>query len=123
MFATQTQAKQFFADKVIAQAAKEGVPLSENECWMLRFSESDPDFKVDMTRVTALAAEIPDAEYEAKVAGLLKRACASDAASGSDGVAPYKEAYAVLKRGDHYILVMVRQGLQKWLRPWWALLW
>ena len=81
MFASQGQAKRFFADKIAAQATREGHPLSENERWMLSFSESDPEFVVDHSRVTALAAEIPDAQYEDKVAGLAQRACASDIAS------------------------------------------
>ena len=60
MFASQGQAKRFFVDRITAQAAKEGQPLSENERWMLSFSESDPQFVVDPARVAALEAEIPD---------------------------------------------------------------
>ena len=75
MFASQGQAKRFFVEKIVAQATREGRPLSENERWMLSFSESDPEFVVDATRVRALEAEIPDAEYERKVAGLADRAC------------------------------------------------
>jgi hypothetical protein len=38
-------------------------------------------------------------------------------------LAEYKEAFAVLKEGDHYLMIMLKQGLAKWLRPWWALFW
>jgi hypothetical protein len=123
MFPTQGQAKRFFVDRIIAQAAKEGRPLSENERWMLSFSESDPEFVVDPARVTALAAEIPDAEYEAKVSGLIERACAADIASHPDVLPTYKEAFAVLNQGDHYLLVMLKRGLARWVRPWWAFSW
>lgn len=46
MFTSQGQAKRFFVEKVIAQAATEGVPLSDAEKRMLSFSESDPEFVV-----------------------------------------------------------------------------
>ncbi len=70
--------------------------------------------------VAALAAEIPDSEYEEKVAGLAKRACADDIASNPDGLPAYREAFRVLNHGDHYILIMLDAGLAGLLRPWWA---
>jgi len=99
---------------------REGRPLSENERWMLSFSESDPEFVVDVARVRALEAEIPDSEYERKVAELAERACATDIAADPEALASYKEALRVLSQGDHYILVMLRRGLSRRLRPWWA---
>jgi len=123
VFTSQAQAKRFFADKIIAQAAAEGRLLSENERWMLRFSESDPEFIVDHGRVAALAAEISDAEYEDKISGLITRACATDLASHPEMLATYKEAFAVLNKGDHYLVIMLKRGLARWLRPWWAFWW
>jgi hypothetical protein len=120
VFALQGQAKRFFVDKIIAQASREGRPLSENERWMLSFSEFDPEFVVDVARVRALEAEIPDAEYEKKVAGLAERAYESDLASDPEALSTYKDAFRVLGQGDHYILVMLGQGLSRRLRPWWA---
>jgi hypothetical protein len=113
MFASQGQAKRFFVDKIVAQATREGRPLSENERWMLSFSESDPDFVVDPARVAALAAEIPDADYEEKIAGLAKRACEGDIASTPDALPTYREAFRVLNQGDHYILIMLKAGLSR----------
>jgi hypothetical protein len=46
VFTSQGQAKRFFVEKVIGQAATEGVLLSDAEQRMLRFSESDPEFVV-----------------------------------------------------------------------------
>ena len=120
MFASEGQAKRFFVDKIVGQATREGRPLSENEQWMLSFSESDPEFVVDIARVRALEAEIPDADYERKVAGLAERAYASDVAYNPEALSTYKEAFRVVSRGDHYILVMLGQGLSRRLRPWWA---
>ena len=120
MFASEGQAKRFFVEKIVAQARREARPLSENEQWMLSFSESDPEFAVDITRVQALESEISDAEYERKVAGLAERSYENDVASDPEALATYTEALQVLSRGDHYILVMLRQGLSRRLRPWWA---
>lgn len=63
MFSSQGQAKRFFVEKIVAQAAPEGHPLSVNERQMLSFSESDPEFVVDPVLVTTLAAEISDEDY------------------------------------------------------------
>ena len=117
---SQGQAKRFFVQKIVEQAMREGRPLSDNERWMLSFSESDPEFVVDVARVRALDAEIPDSEYEQKVAGLAERACATDIAADSEALATYKEAFRVLSQGDHYLLIMLRQGVSRRLRPWWA---
>ena len=120
MFSSQAQAKRFFVEKIVGQATREGRPLSENERWMLSYSESDPEFVVDLARVHALESEIPDAEYERKVAGLAERACMTDIASDPDALATYQDALQILSQGDHYILVMLKQGLSRRLRPWWA---
>ena len=120
MFASQAQAKRFFVEKIVAQATREGHPLSENERWMLSFSESDPEFRVDPVRVRALSAEIPDGEYENKVAGLAERAYLTDVSSDPGTADAYKDAFRVLSQGDHYILVMLAQRLSRKLRPWWA---
>ena len=123
MFSSQGQAKRFFVDKIIAQAAREGQPLSENARWMLSFSESDPEFVVDHARVAALAAEIPDAEYEDKISGLIQRACAAEIVANPAALQKYREAFTTLNKGDHYLLIMLKQGLARWIRPWWAFWW
>jgi hypothetical protein len=120
VFASQSDAKRFFVEKIVAQATREGHPLSENERWMLSFSESDPEFAVDPARVRALEAEISDADYEKKVAALAERAYERDIGSDAKATEAYKEAFGVLRRGDHYILVMLGRGLSRRLRPWWA---
>jgi len=87
---------------------------------MLSFSESDPEFVVDPALVNKLAAEISDEDYERKIAGLLKRAYQRDLARDSAACDMYREAYAVLNQGDHYLLIMINHALGRQLRPWWA---
>jgi hypothetical protein len=119
-FASQGQAKRFFVERIVAQAKREGLPLSSDEEWMLSFSESDTEFAVEVGRVNALEAVIPESDYEAKIAGLAHRACETDLATSPSMLADYKEAFRALNRGDHYLLIMLKQGLGRWLRPWWA---
>ena len=71
MFRTQTEARRFFAKKVIQRAETEQVPLSEDERQMLLWSESAPDSVADPGLAERLAAVISDADYEAKIIGLL----------------------------------------------------
>jgi hypothetical protein len=120
VFTSQGQAKRFFVEKVIAQAATEGVPLSDAEKRMLSFSESDPEFVVSPELVEKLQAEISDDVYEAKVAGLIERAWRRDVKADSNAHGVYRAAFTVLGHGDHYLLVMIERALRRHLRPWWA---
>jgi hypothetical protein len=117
---TQTEAKRFFVDRVLEQARSEHVGLSKAERQMLSWSESDPDFAADPRLVEQLAAEISDSEYERKVAGLLERSYARDVAADRNARSRWREAYSVLSQGDHYLLVMIKQAVHRYLRPWWA---
>ena len=120
MFTSQEEAKRFFVDKIAAQAEAEGIRLSDAEREMLSFSESDPEFAVDPTLVEKLQAEISDEEYEVKIAGLLERAWKRDVEADSNAGNLYREAFAALSQGDHYLLVMIDRALRSPLRPWWA---
>jgi len=118
--ASQSQAKRFFVDKIVAQARSELRPLSDAERQMLSFSESDPEFVADPALVDTLAAEISDDDYEAKIAGLLQRAYQRDVGRDSSEREAYRQAYATLTQGDHYLVVMIDRALGRQLRPWWA---
>ena len=67
---------------------------------------------------SSIAAEISDADYEAKIAGLLERAYKHDVARDPMRRDTYREAYMVLNQGDHYLLVMIDRALGRHLRPW-----
>jgi hypothetical protein len=101
----QREAKRFFVDKIVAQAVAEGEPLSNSERHMLSFSEAEPE-SVDP------ASDDPGGDdYEAKIAGLLKRAYLRDLSSDPGAKALYRNAHAVLSEGDHYLLVMTEKAL------------
>ena len=118
--ANQSQAKHFLIDKILAQSAFERSPLSEDERWMLGFSECDPEFVVDIERIDRFERAVPSDQFEAKIAALVERACARDAGSDSTAVETYLNAQHAVKQGDHYIALMVESGLKRRARPWWA---
>ena len=116
---TQTQARQFFEDKIVQQAGAEGVPLSADERLMLKWSESEPDSIADSDLVGRLASEISDEDYEEKIAGLLSRCYAAEIAADRGAKKVWTEAFATLNCGDHYILVMIARAVGRQLTPWW----
>lgn len=125
MVHTQSEAKRFFVEKVIQQARTERVPLSDAERHMLSWSESDPEFTTDpqvlMQLAEQLASEMSDEEYEEKVAGLLSRRFAEEAAAVPDATAAWQQALSVLNQGDHYISIMIGRavGDRLKLKRWW----
>lgn len=123
MFSTEGQAKRFFVERIVAQAAFEQLSLCDAERRMLSWSESDPEYKVDVSLPAQLQAEVSDEDYEAKISGLVQRAYERDVARDGGASRQYKGAYSVLKRGDHYLLIMIERGLQRYLRPWWKFSW
>jgi hypothetical protein len=116
-FNSQSEAKQFFAQRVITQAEKEGVGLSEAERYMLSWSEVDPEFKPNYDLAAKIDKEIPQDKYEAKIRGLIERAYRHDVQTDPLAETRYREAYNTLKQGGHYILIMVKPALRsKWQR-------
>ena len=116
---TQSEAKRFFATKVIDRARTEGIALSDAERQMLYWSESDPEFKADPKLVEQLASEMSDEDYEAKIAALLQNAFAADSAIDSRAPDMWQQARSVLNQGDHYILIMIARAVGKKLKRWW----
>jgi hypothetical protein len=116
---TQSDARRFFVERIVEQAQRDGVALSDDERQMLRWSESEPDSVADPALAERLAATIADADYEAKIAALLSRSFARDVASDPGSKQVWSEAMNILSRGDHYLLVMLNQSVGTKLKPWW----
>ena len=118
-FATETEARSFFVGKIVQQAQRDGVSLSDDERQMLLWSESAPDSVTDPTLVERLAAEISDSDYESKIVELLKRSFKGDVAADPGAKDEWGTALSVLNRGDHYILIMIDEAVKRHLKPWW----
>jgi hypothetical protein len=96
-FETQSAAKRFVVAKVIEQAEREGTSLSAAERHMLSWSESDPELVPDPTLAAAQEREIPEAQFETKVAELIRRAYDRDCASNREVRGVYRAARSKLK--------------------------
>ena len=102
-----TAAKQFLVSSVVEQARAEQVDLSAVEEKMLHFSESHPCLP-DIYEVNAEFENNYDPnQYEAKVAGLLRRAREQDRKQSAVQDGQWNDAIDALQHEDHYILVMV----------------
>ena len=76
----------------LEQATVERVKRSAAERQMLRWSESDPDFKAEPAIVEQLAAEMPDEEYESKISDLIERSYVRDVAAEASAADTYRRA-------------------------------
>jgi hypothetical protein len=116
--AEQSAAKQFFVAKILAEATARQVPLSAAEQYMLSWSESDAHFTQDPALTAALEAETSDTDFERKAVLLIRGAYARDVNLLPTARTRWRDAYAALSKGDHYLLVMLRDALGWRLKRW-----
>jgi hypothetical protein len=113
-FSDQYDAKKFFVDKVIAQACKEGSPLSEAQKYMLNWTEVEEGFEIDDRLSEIFHSETTDKEYEERISSLLKHAYHDDISVDASAKQTYRNAYKAMKNNDHYILIMIKDALGYW---------
>ena len=101
IFPTASAAKDFLAEKVVAQARRDGVPLSEAERKMMYFSVEE------LTVANEVADQFPDgdADYERKISSLLEHSYKNEQDKES-----FDQAFNKLAEGDHYLSVMAPAG-------------
>ena len=103
-------AKDFLAGQAAQQAVLDGVPFSALEKRMLYFTESDPSSCSDPVGLNDEFEEKYDmAEYEAKMSQLLHRAYKRLKVENPGEKLQWDQAISMLKKGDHYVLVLWRQ--------------
>jgi len=119
MTPTPDEARRFFVDRIVTEGDRQGIPLSSTERKMLNWSEVEPGCVADPAVAEALASEISDKAYEAKVSRLLQAAYEREVSTDAAAKDSYRTAYSVLKRGDYYLMVMIEQALGGKLRRWW----
>jgi hypothetical protein len=101
------QAKEFLISRVVSEAQRENVPLSEIERKMLYFSESGWTLP-DMTAVyERFDREYDQDKYEKKIARLIGKADKHARKESRDEYDAWLAAVRFLKREDHYISVMI----------------
>jgi len=104
------QAKEFVIAQVVEQAKRENVPLSEIERRMLYFTESyDPPPDIVETN-DEFERDYDSADYEKKIAGLLRNARERNKKESPEAATRWKQAVADIRKEDHYLLVMLDQS-------------
>ena len=107
-FRSGRQAKEFLIPRIVAEAQRENVPLSEIERKMLYFSESGWTLP-DMTTVyEEFDHELDQDEYEHKIASLIRKADKHARKESREEYGAWWAAVRFLQREDHYISVMIR---------------
>ena len=109
-FSTAKDAKEFFVGRLLAQAVMESVPLREDEESMLWFSAEDE--ATDAELVERFHRSQASSDFEARMTSLLRNARERDLASEPDAEEMWKDGYEVLRRGDHYLVVLLKPMLQ-----------
>jgi hypothetical protein len=103
--------KQFIIGRILGQAEIEAVSLTNIEIRMLSFTEASSASK-DIEAAKIFERDYDDEEYEAKIAGLIRRAYARDKEAGKQEA--WDIALVQVSGRDLYLNVMIdRSGIVK----------
>ncbi len=106
------QGKEFLISQIVEEAQRENIPLSELERKMLYFTETQESLPDIHDVNDQFEREYDTGEYEKKIAGLIRRSYRRARRESSENKNHWKQAVADLRKEDHYLLVMVDQGLE-----------
>ena len=109
-FGNAREAKEFLVSKIADEAQREGAPLSEVERKMLYFTENYWTLPDMMEVNEAFDRDYDAAEYEKKIAQLVRHARARTRKDNPQELEDWKDAIGILSKEDHYILVMLGEG-------------
>lgn len=101
------EAKEFLVGRIAAEAAREGVPLSEVERKMLYFSETGWTLPNMMEVNEEFDRDYDQDEYEQKIAGLIRNFERRARAENKEEWNAWTSAVRTLSEEDHYLLVII----------------
>ena len=104
-FGTVREAKEYLIRRILAQADRDGVPLSEVERNMLYFSETGWTLPNMMAISRKFDETYSQDEYEKKIGGIIRQVCDQPDIDRNDD--RWKEAVQRLREEDHYLLVLI----------------
>ena len=113
-FHTGREAKEFLVSKIVEEAQRENVPLSDVERKMLYFTESGWTLPDIMKVSEDFDREYDQDEYEKKIAKFVTKADRRIRKGSRDDYDRWWAAIRLLQREDHYITIMIRLAA---LRP------
>jgi hypothetical protein len=106
-FRSARDAKEFLVARIVDEAQREGVSLSDVERKMLYFSETGwapPDIMVTNEEFDR---ECDQDEYEKKIARIVHHAREGARKEGEESLGAWSDAIRTLRKEDHYLLVMI----------------
>lgn len=104
------EAKDFLVQQTAEQAALENVPLSGLEKRMMYFTETGECPEDPVALNDAFEAEYDTTAYENKISLLLAQAYRRIERENPEKLRLWNNAFSVLSKGDHYLLVFWRQN-------------
>ena len=119
-FRSVREAKEFLVGKIVGEAERDGVPLSEVERKMLYFTETGWTLP-EMGEVNdRFDLEYAQDEYENKISGLVQSYLVNAGAENNGKLEDWWEAVGKLSEGDHYLSVMIPPACSQgsWLSEW-----
>jgi hypothetical protein len=104
------EAKDFLVEQTVRQAEMEGIALSELERRVMYFTESGecPEDPIELNN--AFEAQCDSTAYEKKVSRLMAHAYRRIQQNDLEKLHLWNEAFRILGKGDHYILVFWSQS-------------
>jgi predicted dithiol-disulfide oxidoreductase (DUF899 family) len=108
-FGAAREAKEFLIGKIVEEARKAGVALSDVERKGLYFSEAAWTLPEISDVDAAFDRDYDGAQYETKIVKLVRQIRARERRDKSR-TALCNEAVAKLRDGDHYLLVMIEDA-------------
>src|SRR5437588_2571529 len=108
-FASARDAKEFLVAQIVQQAQRDGVSLTDVERKMLYFSETDWTLPDIIEVNEEFERDYDQHEYEKKIVGVIRNAQrqARKESKESGGGDSWADAIRLLRKEDHYLLVMV----------------
>lgn len=112
-FTSAQYAKEFLVSKIVDEAVRTGVSLSDIEVKELYFSETYWTLP-DMEEVNeAFDHDYDSAEYEEKIEGLIRSFCVEARKNNRDELDAWNEAFRTIQKEDHYLLVLIDAAVSR----------
>jgi hypothetical protein len=106
-FSTVRSAKEFLVSRIVFEARRENVQLSQVEERMLYFSETGWTLPEIDSISNAFQRDYDDVEFEQKIGTLIRNFCADARKNNRDELSAWKEAVRTISTEDHYLLVLI----------------
>jgi hypothetical protein len=109
-FSSAREAKEFLVSRIVEEAHREGVPLSEVERKMLYFTETGWTLPDMMEISDEFDRDYDQGDYEKKIAHLIRHDAKRLEKENPEEFKSWISAARKLRKEDHYILVMIDQA-------------